>query len=57
VATLGERNADEAMVARMVGSGGVCVWRKSVESGVRFCVGAFGRNLASVAVKTFSYLI
>jgi hypothetical protein len=37
-----------------VGSGGVCVWQ---ESGGRFCVGAFGRNLASVAVKMFSNLI
>jgi hypothetical protein len=37
------------------------VWRSafggSLESGGRFCVGAFGRNLASVAVKMFSYLI
>jgi hypothetical protein len=32
------------------------VWR-SIESGGRFCVGAFGRNLASVAVKMFSHLI
>jgi hypothetical protein len=46
------RNANEAMV----GSGGVCVWR---ESGVRrwFCVDAFGRNMASVVMTTFSYLI
>jgi hypothetical protein len=29
----------------------------SLESGGRFCVGAFGRNLASVAVKMFSHLI
>jgi hypothetical protein len=28
-----------------------------VESGGRFCVGVFGRNLASVAVKMFSHLI
>jgi hypothetical protein len=50
------RNANEAVVALMVGSGGVCVRR---ESGVRrsFCVGAFGRNLASVAVNMFSHLI
>jgi hypothetical protein len=36
------------------GYGGACggVWR-SLESGGRFCVGAFGRNLASVAVKMF----
>jgi hypothetical protein len=32
------------------------VWR-SLESGGRFCVGAFGRNLASVAVKMFSHFI
>jgi hypothetical protein len=32
VATLVARNANEAMVAAMVGSGGVCVWQ---ESGVR----------------------
>jgi hypothetical protein len=29
----------------------------SLESGGRFCVGAFGSNLASVAVKMFSHLI
>jgi hypothetical protein len=57
VATLVARNANEATVAPMVGSGGVCVWRESVESGGRFCVGAFGRNLASVVVKSFSGLI
>jgi hypothetical protein len=28
-----------------------------LESGGRFCVGAFGRNLASVAVKIFSHSI
>jgi hypothetical protein len=32
VATLVARNANEAIVARMVESGGVCVW---CESGVR----------------------
>jgi hypothetical protein len=31
------------------------VW--SLQSGDRFCIGAFGRNLASVAVKVFSHLI
>jgi hypothetical protein len=31
------------------------VW--SVESGSRFCVGAFGRSVASVALKIFSHLI
>jgi hypothetical protein len=29
----------------------------SLASGGRFCVAAFGRNLASVAVKMFSHLI
>jgi hypothetical protein len=29
----------------------------SLESGGRFCVGALGRNLDSVAVKNFSHLI
>jgi hypothetical protein len=29
----------------------------SLDSGGRFCVGAFGRNTASVAVKMFSQLI
>jgi hypothetical protein len=54
VATLIARNANEAMVAPMVGSDGVCFW---LESGGRFCVGAFGRNLASVAMKMFAHLI
>jgi hypothetical protein len=36
VATLVARHADKAVVAPIVGSGGVCVWRD------RFCVGAFG---------------
>jgi hypothetical protein len=36
------------------GYGGV--WR-SLESGGRFCAGAFGRNLASVVAKMFSHLI
>jgi hypothetical protein len=30
---------------------------ESLESGGRFCVGVFGRNLASVSVKIFSHLI
>jgi hypothetical protein len=33
------------------------VFGGSLESGSRICVGAFGRNLASVAVKMFSDLI
>jgi hypothetical protein len=41
-------------VTPMVGSSVVYVWR---ESGGRFCVGAFGKNLTSVAVKMFSRLI
>jgi hypothetical protein len=40
----------------VMGSGGVCVGR-SLESGSRFCVGAFGSSLASVAVKMFLLLI
>jgi hypothetical protein len=51
VATLVARNANETMMASMVWSG------ESLESGGRFCVGAFGRNLASVAVKMFPHLI
>lgn len=42
-------------MALMVGSGDVCVWG-SPESSCRFYVGAFGSNLASVAVKIFSAL-
>jgi hypothetical protein len=53
VETLVARNANEAMVAPMVGS----AFGGSLESSGRFCVGAFGRNLASVAVKMFSHLI
>jgi hypothetical protein len=53
VATVVARNASESVVVPMVGTGGVCVWR---ESGW-FRVGAFGKNLASVAVKMFSHLI
>jgi hypothetical protein len=49
VATLVARNANETVVASAFGG--------SLESGCRFCVGAFGRNLASVAVKMFSHLI
>jgi hypothetical protein len=30
---------------------------ESLESGGRFCVGAFGKNLVSVVVKTFSHFI
>jgi hypothetical protein len=50
------RNTNKVMLAPMVGYGEVFIW---LESGVRhqFCVGAFGSNLASVEVKTFSHLI
>jgi hypothetical protein len=51
VATLAAKNTNEAAVAPMVGFGG------SLESGGRFCVGAFGGNLALVAVKVFSCLV
>jgi hypothetical protein len=53
VVTLVARNENVAMV----GSGGVCVWQESgVKSGIQFCVGAFGRNPASVTVNMFSRL-
>jgi hypothetical protein len=46
------------------GYGGACggglaesAFSGSTESNGGFCVGAFGRNLASVAVKMFSHLI
>jgi hypothetical protein len=47
VATLVARNAHEAVVE----SGG------RLESGGRFCVGAFGTNPILVAVKMFSHVI
>jgi hypothetical protein len=47
VATLVARNANEAVAEPMVGS----AFGWSQESGGQFCVGAFGRNLVSVAVK------
>jgi hypothetical protein len=52
VVTLAEINAFEAMVAPMMVSGGV----SGLESGGQFRAVAFGRNLASVAVKIFSRL-
>jgi hypothetical protein len=56
VATLEARHANEAMVAPMVDlAGSAFVGR--LESGGRFCVGAFGKNLASVALKMVSRLI
>jgi hypothetical protein len=55
VTTLLARNENEAMV----GSGGVCVWWESVvwSQAVVFCVGVFGRNLASVTMNMFSHLM
>jgi hypothetical protein len=47
VATVVARNANESMVGLA----------ESALVGGRFCVGAFGRNLASGAVKVFSHLI
>jgi hypothetical protein len=35
----------------------VYVFGESLESGGQFCFGAFGSNLASVAVEMFSHLI
>jgi hypothetical protein len=49
------RNSKEAMVAPM-GDLAEPAFGVSLESGGRFCVGAFGRNLASVA-PMFSHLI
>jgi hypothetical protein len=48
------RNANEAMVALMVGSA-ESAFDGSLESGGRFCVGAFGGNLASVADVLVSF--
>jgi hypothetical protein len=55
VATVVSINANEAMVAPMVGSGGVS-FGGSLESLSRFCVDAFGRNLALIAVSIFNVL-
>jgi hypothetical protein len=49
---LGSDGGDSARKKCKRGCGGV--WR-SLESGGRFYVGAFGRNLASVAVKIFTF--
>jgi hypothetical protein len=56
VATLVQKNANEAMVAPMVGLA-ESEFGGSLESGGWFCVDAFGRNLTSVTVKMFSHLI
>jgi hypothetical protein len=58
VATLAARNENEATVASMVVSDGVCIWRKyGVWSQAFGFVLAFCTNLASAALKMFSYLI
>lgn len=50
-------NSDSKKRKRVYSSvyGGVCVLR--LDSGGRFCIGAFGRSLVSVAVKTSPHLI
>jgi hypothetical protein len=52
VAIMVARNPNEDMAAPMVGF----AFGGSLESGGRFCVGAFGRNQVSVAVEMFSHL-
>jgi hypothetical protein len=56
VATLVTRNTNEAMAAPIV-SLTESAFGGSLESCGRFCVGAFGRNLASVDLKMFSHFI
>jgi hypothetical protein len=56
VATPVARNVNEALVAPMVGLA-ESAFDGILKSGGRFCVGAFVRNLALVAVKMFSHLI
>lgn len=55
MANLVARNSSEAMVAPMVGLWQIMrlvgLW--SLESGGRFIVGMFGRNLTSIAIKMF----
>lgn len=34
-----------------------CAFDDSLDSGGLFCVAAFGKNLTSVAMKTFSHVI
>jgi hypothetical protein len=52
MATLAERNSNEATVAPMLEFRRVCIWLDSgVRRSVSYCV--FGRNLASVTVKIF----
>jgi hypothetical protein len=47
VATPVAKNANKAMVESVT----------SLESGGQFCVGTFGKKLAAIAAKVFSYLI
>jgi hypothetical protein len=54
VATVVARNANEVIMVLMVGLA-ESVFGRSLELGSQFCVGAFGRNLASVAMKIFSH--
>jgi hypothetical protein len=56
LATPVARNANEATVAPMVGLA-ESSFGGSLESGGRFYVSAFGKNLASVSVKMFTQLI
>jgi hypothetical protein len=49
----GTKNSNDTVVAPIVGSDKESAFDSSLESGGRFCVGAFGWNLASVAVKMF----
>jgi hypothetical protein len=53
VATLVKRNLNEAVVTSVVES----AFGGSMESGGKFCVDAFDRSLASVAVKKFLHWI
>jgi hypothetical protein len=56
VVTLLPRNENVFMVAPAVGSGEISV-KGSLESGDQVCVGTFGSNLDSVAMKTIVHLI
>lgn len=59
VATLVAKNASEAMVAPMMGSGGICFWRDSnmwsQDVGLFLC--AFQKSSASAASKIFQHFI
>jgi hypothetical protein len=47
------KNATETVVAPVMGYGEVCFWREFGVSSKAVFFGAFGRNLASVAVIMF----